>query len=130
VRATILQVTAGTFSAKSLIFTAMIVGFFGFNGLSLLSKSRLSYVLLAVSALLPAPGSLAGALHLLALLATGEIASRPSDTIVSIVTLLQLLVIVGLFICLLSKTTRAYVWNTATQNGEADRGAAQNATGE
>lgn len=120
VRAAILQVTAGTFSGKSLLFTALTVGFFAFNGLSLLGKSRFSYVLLVAFTLLPALGALAGAVHLLALLATGEIASGPSDSIVSFVSLLQLLVIVGLFICLLSRTTRSYVWSGPALGGSKE----------
>ena len=127
-RAIVLQVTAGTYSGKSLLFTALTVGFFAFNGLGLLSRNKLSYVLLAVFALLPAPGSLVGAVQLLALLATGEFATRASDTIVSIFGLLQLLVIAGLFVSLLSTTTRVYVWPTAAQGGAAQQAPAEKDT--
>ncbi|MDX6613629.1 MAG: hypothetical protein QOD75_2815 [Blastocatellia bacterium] len=120
VRATILQVTAATFSVKTLFFTAMMVGFFAFNGLSLLGRSRWSYALLAVFALLPALGSLAGAIHLAALLASGEITSRPSDTIVSIVAVCQLVVIAALYFNLLSKVTRSYIWNAAAAKAAVD----------
>jgi hypothetical protein len=86
------------------------IGFFAFNGLSLLTKSRLSFCLLAVFAFLPLLGSLAGAVHLLALIVNGQMATSPADTIVSLIGTVQALVIVALYLALASRATRAYVW--------------------
>jgi hypothetical protein len=119
-RGILLRVTAGSFSGKSLLFTVLILGFFAFNGLSLLTKSRLAYILIAIFALPPVLGSLAGAVHLLALLATGEIARKLSETIASMVAVLQLLVIAALYLSLLSRTTRSYVWSSPESGGSRE----------
>ncbi|MEO8435566.1 MAG: hypothetical protein ABI596_11780 [Pyrinomonadaceae bacterium] len=89
-------------TGKSLLFAAITLAFFTFNGLSLLGKSRVSYVLIAIFAFLPLLGSFAGAVHLLALLMTGRIASSLSDTMASVVALLQTIVIVALLVNLFS----------------------------
>jgi hypothetical protein len=64
---------------------------------------------------LPLLGSLAGALHLLALLTTGRITVNLSETIASVLAVLQLVVIVALFVSLLSSATRKYVWSSSAR---------------
>jgi len=116
-RAILMRMAAGAFSGKALLFAGITIGFFTFNGMGLLTKNRLAYVLIAVFALLPAPGSLAGAVHLLALLMTGKIAANLSETMASVVALLQFGVILALFINLFSRTTRSYVWSKTADSG-------------
>jgi hypothetical protein len=65
----------------------------------------------------PALGSLAGALHLPALVVTGKLAVNLSETTASVVALLQVGVILALFINLLSRTTRSYVWSVSAGGG-------------
>jgi len=110
-RGLLLRVAAGTFSGKSLLFTFLIMAVFAFNGVSLLSKSRLAYILILILALLPLLGSLIGATHLLALLVSGDIATKPAETIASLVAAVQLVVIGALYVSLLWRTTRSYVWS-------------------
>ena len=74
-------------------------------------------MLIAIFALLPLLGSLAGALHLLALFTTGRITINLSETIASALAVLQLMVIVTLFISLLSSATRIYVWSSSAGGG-------------
>jgi hypothetical protein len=112
-RGILLQFELGTFSGKTLLFSAFIASFFIFNGLSLLTKHRSAYILIVIFALLPALGSLIGAVHLLALLAKGQIASNPIETFASLVAVLQLLVIAVSYFMLLSRTTRDYVWSSS-----------------
>ena len=118
IRAIILNLAAGRFSARVLLFAAVTIGFFVFTGMGLLTKNRLSYVLITIFAFFPALGSLAGAVHLLALVMTGKIALNPSETIVSVVALLQFSVILALFINLLSRATRSYVWDKSEGDGK------------
>jgi hypothetical protein len=112
VRGILSSASLGTFSGKSLLYAALIFAFFGVNGISLLSKSRLAYVLIAIFAFLPLLGSFAGSVHLLALSTTGRIAVNLTETIVSVVSVLQIIVIVALLIILLSSATRSYVWSS------------------
>ena len=113
VRAILISISVGRSPGKSLLFAVIQFAFFTFNGLSLLTKSRWGYMLIAIFALLPLLGSFAGALHLLALLTTGRIAVNLSETIASVLAVLQLVVIVTLFISLLSSATRSYVWSNS-----------------
>jgi hypothetical protein len=107
----LLRAELGTVSGKGLLFSVMIAAFFAINGLSLLSKQRSAYLLIAIFALLPAFGSLVGSVHLLALLVKGEISGNWMDTLASVVALLQLLVIAVLYVMLLSRAARSYVWS-------------------
>ncbi|MGH9875667.1 MAG: hypothetical protein ACRD9S_24690 [Pyrinomonadaceae bacterium] len=116
-RGIFLRMSQGAFSGKSLMFTLLVFGFFTVNGLSLLSRSRWAYVSLAIFSLLPLLGSLAGAVHLLALLVTGSISNNAVETMASAVALLQLIVIVALLSMLLSSATRSYVWSSAASSG-------------
>ena len=111
-RAILVSISVGRSPGKSILFAVIQFAFFTFNGLSLLTKSRWGYGLIAIFALLPLLGSLAGALHLLVLLTSGRIAVNLSETIASVLAVLQLAVIVALFISLLSSVTRWYVWSS------------------
>jgi len=111
-RIAVLELTQGTFSRKTLIFIAIIVGVFAFNGFALLTRNRLSYCLLVLFTFMPMWSSLAGAIHLVALIVTGQIATSPADTIVSLIATLQLLTIIALYLALASRTTSYYVWHS------------------
>jgi|GEM_PF-3879485 len=63
-RGILLWVVNGNFTAKSFLFTATIAGFFVFNGFSLMTKSRFSYVLLVAFTFPHVAGSVAGTVHL------------------------------------------------------------------
>ena len=116
-RAILVSISVGRSPGKSILFAVIQFAFFTFNGLSLLTKSRWGYMLIAIFALLPLLGSFAGALHLLALLTTGRIAVSPSETTASVLAVLQFVVIVTLFISLLSSATRKYVWSSSADGG-------------
>ena len=116
-RAILVSISVGRSPGKSILFAVIQFAFFTFNGLSLLTRSRWGYMLIAIFALLPLLGSLAGALHLLALFTTGRIAVNLSETIASVLAVLQLVVIVTLFISLLSSATRSYVWSSSAGGG-------------
>lgn len=103
------NVATGTFSGKWVFYAVIILMVYASNGLSLLKKGRVGYVLSIVLALLPSLGSLAGSVHLLAMILTGE-AGADLQTLVSIIATLQLLVIVGLLICLVSGSARRFIW--------------------
>lgn len=116
-RAILMSISVGRSPGKSILFALIQFAFFTFNGLSLLTRSRWGYMLIAIFALLPLLGSLAGSLHLLALLTTGRIAVNLSETVASVLAVLQLVVIVTLFISLLSSATRSYVWSSSEEAG-------------
>jgi len=109
-RIAILELTQGTFSRKTLLFIAIIIGVFVFNGFALLTRNRLSYCLLVLFAFMSLVGSLVGAVHLVALIVNGQIATSPADTIVSLIATLQLLVVIALYFALASTSTSYYVW--------------------
>ncbi|SRR6266516_665389 len=116
VRAILVSISVGRSPGKSLLFAVIQFAFFAFNGLSLLTRSRWGYMLIAIFALLPLLGSFAGALHLLALLTTGRIELNLSETIASVLAVLQFAVIVTLFISLFSSATRSYVWSNSARD--------------
>ena len=112
-----MSISVGRSPGKSILFAVIQFAFFTFNGLSLLTRSRWGYMLIAVFALLPLPGSFAGQSDTLALLTTGRIAVNLSETIASVLAVLQFIVIVTLFISLLSSATRKYVWSSSEEAG-------------
>jgi hypothetical protein len=68
-------------------------------------------MILIVLSLLPLLGSLAGAVHLLALTVSGALRTDLVDSLSSILGLVQLVVIVALLISLLSSVSRKFIWS-------------------
>jgi hypothetical protein len=114
-RAIILALSDGRLSVKSIVYCLIFVGFFATNGISLFRKSRTGFVLLLIFGGFPILGSFAGALHLLVLVLTGAFVSRVSETLASVICVLQLLAIVSLFVSMLSSTSRSYIWDSPAQ---------------
>jgi hypothetical protein len=87
-----------------------MLGLFVTNGLSILNRSRLGYVLVASFAILPLLGSFGAAVHLVALFVSGAWRDEHTGVIAGFVAIFLLGIITYLFISLLSKEVRAYVW--------------------
>jgi len=111
-RAIILAIGENRLSVKQFVYSAIFIGFFATNGVSLLQKSRAGFVLLLIFGSIPILGSLAGGLHLLVLVFTGAFLNRVSETVVSVICVLQLLAIVVLLVSMLSSAARSYIWES------------------
>lgn len=97
---------------KSLPFVALILFNFIFGGMSILSGTRIGFVLLVFFAALPLPGSFAYSVHLLVLPITEEW----QDDVLNLTCLFglaQFALILYLFRNLFSKEVLAYVWKQA-----------------
>lgn len=95
---------------KAVLYGLLMLAFFWFHGFSLYQRSKWGFIAVACFALLPILGVLALSIHLLRLALEGSLATDWSDTIVSLVSLVQLGVTVMLFRHLLSREVREYVW--------------------
>ena len=98
------------------LFYAGLAGFMLIaNGISLLNKSKMGYLVILVFGALPALGSFALALHALNLLTTGNRAEDQIGLVTSLIGLLQFVTIVALLTSLLRREARNWVWKDAAE---------------
>lgn len=110
----------GTMSVgKSLPFVALILFNFIFGGMSVLSRSRIGFVLLVFFAALPLPGSFAYSIHLLVWPLTGESQTALRSFSTGLFGLAQFTLIVYLLRNLFSREVLAYVWKRTQPIGPA-----------
>ena len=107
---------------RATFYGLLMVAWFWFNGFSLYSRSKWGFIAVAGFALLPFVGVLSLSVHLLRLVLEGSLAADWSDTILSIVGIVQLGVTFLLFRHLLSKETREHVWKRIAEPGAAPNG--------
>jgi len=107
---------------KATLYGLLMVAWFWFNGFSLYNRSKWGFIAVAGFALLPFLGVLGLSVHLLRLVLEGSLATDWSDTILSIVGLVQLGVTFVLFRHLLSKETREHVWKRIAEPSAAPNG--------
>ena len=115
IHAILFALSSGKFSDNTVFFGVIQFFVFLINAVSLPRRSRISYVLIVVFALLPLLGSLAGAVHLLALTVSGNIGVNVFDTLSSIVALFQCATIIALFYYIFSPASRSYVWRETSE---------------
>lgn len=101
---------AGKPITRGLMYAALIAIFIFSNALSLLTKSKIGYVLVMIAALAPAMGSLALSLHFFTILLIGKFMHDQIGLITSLIGLLQFTVISTLLASLLRKEAREWIW--------------------
>ena len=92
------------------MYSALIALFIFSNALSLLTKSKIGYILVMVAALAPAMGSLALSLHFFTILLIGKFMHDQIGLITSLIGLLQFTVILTLLASLMRKEAREWIW--------------------
>ncbi len=101
--------------ARATMYGLLMLALFLLNGASLNNRSRWGYIAVAVFALLPVVALFAGSIHVLRLTLERTLANNWSDTILSLIALLQFFVTCVLFRQLLSRDVLDFVWRTGQQ---------------
>lgn len=99
---------------KSAFFLALIFFNFVFNGVAILARSKLSYVLLAFFSSLSLLGATEAILDLIGLFLTDQWRDNSIDVAVGLFGVIVAAVIALLFWNLFSKETRTWVWSKST----------------
>ena len=107
---------------KATLYGLLMLAWFWFNGFSLYNRSKWGFIAIVGFALLPILGVLGLTVHLVRLALESSLAADWSDTILSIVGLVQFGVTFVLSRHLLSKETREYVWKRSAEPGAAPNG--------
>ena len=95
---------------KAFFYGLLIFGLLSLNGFSLIRKSRVGYMVVAIVAALPILGLLAQSLHLVVLLISGNWLTDKVGALICALSVVQLFITGVLFFFLLSRDVRVHVW--------------------
>jgi hypothetical protein len=106
---------AGKPLSRGLFYAGLVAAMLIANGISLLNKSKMGYVVILVFSVLPALGSFALGVHAFTLMIVGNRAEDPIGLVTSLIGLLQFVTIVALLTTLLRREARNWVWKDAAE---------------
>jgi FtsH-binding integral membrane protein len=95
---------------RGFFYASLIAMVFITQALSLLNKSKASYLAIVIFSLLPAFGSFALSVHALRLLVTGEWALYQFEMVISVIGVLQFVALTAVETTLLQRDVRDWVW--------------------
>jgi hypothetical protein len=106
---------AGKPLSRGLFYAGLVALMLIANGISLLNKSKMGYVVVLVFGALPALGSFALAVHAFTMVFVGSRAEDQIGLVTSLIGSLQFVTIVALLTTLLRREAREWVWKDVVE---------------
>jgi len=106
---------AGKPLSRGLFYAGLVSLMLVANGISLLNKSKMGYVVILVFGALPALGSFVLAVHAFTLVFVGTRADDQIGLVTSLIGSLQFVTIVALLTTLLRREAREWVWKDVAE---------------
>lgn len=105
--------------AKAILYGLLLLALLFMNGFSLVKKSRAGYLIVAIVAAVPIPGILAQSLHLVVILLERSWGTDSIGLTTCLLSAGQFGVTTLLYVYLISREVRTFVWNTAKIEAKA-----------